>query len=216
MYHIPHFKAVDNTEVLAFMKAHPFIVLCGISAAGQPVASHIPVLIEERDGILFLLGHTMKKQDHTLAFQSNPSVLAVFSGPHSYVSASWYTDPKTASTWNYQAVHAQGTLRFLDDDGLHDLLSRLTRHFEGRDDSPSLVHQLDESYVRNMMKAITAFEIEVTEIKHVFKMSQNRNEASYDNIIRHLQKGSPEDKLVGELMYERKGKVFPTGDAEPI
>ena len=50
----------------------------------------------------------------------------------------------------------------------------------------------------------------------VVQNGQNRNEASYDNIIRHLQKGSPEDKLVGELMYERKGKVFPTGDAEPI
>ena len=85
MYHIPHFKAVDNAEVIAFMKAHPFIILCGISAAGQLVASHIPVLIEERDGKLYLLGHSMKKQDHTLAFQHNPSVMAIFSGAHSYV-----------------------------------------------------------------------------------------------------------------------------------
>jgi transcriptional regulator len=216
MYDLPHFKAVNNAEVLAFMKAHPFIILCGISAAGQPVASHIPVLIEERDGHLYLLGHTMKKQDHTSAFQNNPSVLAIFSGAHSYVSASWYTDPKTASTWNYQAVHAHGSLHFLDDDGLFDFLSRLTRHFEGREDSPSLVHQLDETYVRNMMKAITAFEIEVTEIKHVFKMSQNRNEAGYDNIINHLQKGSAEDMRVAEIMSKRKEKVFPNGDAEPI
>ena len=65
MYNVPHFKTADNQEITAFMHAHPFIILCGTDAERKPVATHIPVLIEERDGRLFLLAHAMRKQEHT-------------------------------------------------------------------------------------------------------------------------------------------------------
>lgn len=154
MYNVPHFKTSDQQEVMAFMHAHPFVMLCGVAENNTPVVTHVPVLIEQRGDKIFLLAHVMRKQDHTKAFEANPSVMAVFYGAHTYVSASWYENKQTASTWNYQTVHARGVLRFLDADGLHNILTRLTASFEQNPDSPSLVHRMDEAYVSNMMKEI--------------------------------------------------------------
>ena len=162
MYNIPYFKASGDEDVIAFMHTHPFILLCGTDAGGKPVATHIPVLVEERDSKIFLLGHTMRKQQHTNAFDIHPDVLAVFHGPHTYVSAGWYENKQTAGTWNYQAVHAKGVLSFKDDKALFDLLVKLTEQFENNHHSPALVQQMDEAYVTSMMKAIVALEIEVT------------------------------------------------------
>ncbi len=203
MYNVPYFKASGNSEVIAFMREHPFIILCGCDATGLPVATHIPVLFEERDDKLFLLAHVMRKQEHTNAFQSNQNVLAIFHGPHTYVSASWYENKKIASTWNYQAVHAKGILRFLDDAGLHNVLTRLTEKFENNSHSSSLVQKMDEAYVHKMMQAITAFEIEIISLEHVFKLSQNRDEKSYENIIQHLSGLDSDAKAIAETMQRK-------------
>ena len=209
MYNIPHFKASNQEEVIAFMKQHPFIVLCGTNAEGEPVATHIPALVEEREDKLFLLAHIMRKQEHTKAFETNPNVLAIFSGAHTYVSASWYENKQVASTWNYQAVHVKGILKFLDEEGLHKMLARLTNHFENDPYSPAAVHNMDENYVRNMMKAIVAFEIEITSIEHVFKLSQNRDEKSYENIINHLKEQDADGSKIATEMKDRKNQIFP-------
>jgi transcriptional regulator len=196
--------------VTAFMRQHPFIFLCGADEEGNPVATQIPVLLEERGDKLFLLAHVMRKQDHTKAFEKNPNVLAIFFGAHTYVSASWYENKQSASTWNYQAVHARGILNFLDDKGLLTVLTRLTKTFEQNPDSPSLVHRMDETYVSNMMKAIVAFEIEVTDLQHVFKLSQNRDAKSYENIIEQLGSKDADAKTIADTMRERKSKVYPS------
>jgi transcriptional regulator len=154
----------------------------------MPVATHLPVLFEERDGKIFLLAHAMRKQNHTIAFTQNPNVLAIFSDEHAYISASWYETKNIASTWNYKAVHAKGVVKFLDDKGLYDVLVKLTNRFEGTTESPAAVKQMDEKYVADNMKAIVAFEIELTDIQHVFKLSQNRNEADKASIVEALNK----------------------------
>lgn len=208
MYNLPHFKAADNKEVIEFMHAHPFITLCGCDANNSPVATHVPVLFEERNEKIFLQAHIMRNQKHTLAFEQNKNVLAIFSGAHTYVSASWYVEKNIGSTWNYQAVHAKGILDFKDENYLHDLLTRLTEKFENNPHSPSLVSKLDDSYVSNMMKAIVGFEIEITSIEHVFKLSQNRDAKSYENIMEHLNKGDADAKQVASTMHERQEKIF--------
>jgi transcriptional regulator len=210
MYNVPHFKASDQKEIIDFMHAHPFIVLCGCDAAGKPVATHVPCLIEERDDKVFLRAHVMRKQQHTKAFAENPNVLAIFHGAHTYVSASWYENKQTAGTWNYQAVHAKGILKFSDEQALRDLLMNLTERFENDPHSPSLVQNMDESYVTNMIKAIIAFEIEVTEIEHIFKLSQNKDEKSYENIIEELNNQDEDAKTIAATMKERQQKVFPS------
>jgi len=208
MYNIPYFKASDQKEVIAFMHDHPFIILCGADNSGQPVASHIPVLFEERENKLFLRAHVMKKQDHTNAFHENQHVLAIFYGPHTYVSASWYENKHTASTWNYQAVHAKGILHFLGEDDLREVLTSLTEKFENNPHSPALVQKMDDEYVRKMMQAIIAFEIEIISVEHVFKLSQNRDEKSYHNIIQQLDERDAEGKYIAEEMKERHGGLF--------
>ncbi len=202
MYNIPYFKAKNEKEVIDFMHHHPFITLTGVDANSQPVATHIPVLIEEHEEKLFLIGHMKKQTDHYKAFIQNSNVLAIFSGYHSYVSASWYKDQKQASTWNYLAVHAKGKLKFLNNAALLNILQRTTAHFENNASSPSLVEHLSSDYVNKLMKAIIAFEIEITEIGHIFKMSQNRDRESYANIITELSKGDVEAKQVALIMKQ--------------
>ena len=203
MYNVPYFKASDQKEVVAFMHAHPFIILCGADENGQPVATHVPTLLEEKDDKLFIQAHVMRKQEHTNAFHNNQKVLAIFYGPHTYVSASWYENKQIASTWNYQAVHAKGILRFLDEQGLLTVLTRLTEKFENDPHSPSLVQKMDEEYIRKMMQAIVAFEIEVVAIDHVFKLSQNRDEKSYHNIIEKLSGANEDSKSIADEMEKR-------------
>lgn len=204
MYSLPYFKAENEKEVIDFMHQHPFITLTGVDSNSQPVATHVPVLIEERQGKLFLLGHIMKQTDHHKAYTQNTNVLAIFTGPHTYVSASWYKDQKQAGTWNYLAVHAKGKLLFLNEDALLDILKRITAHFENNPSSPSLFEHLAPEYINRLAKAIIAFEIEVTEIAHVFKMSQNRDKESYQNIVENLQKGDYEAQSVAAIMEKNK------------
>jgi transcriptional regulator len=195
MYDLTHFKATNQEEVIAFMKAHPFVVLCGIDASGKPVATHVPVLLVEKENKLFLQAHIMRKQLHTIAFETNQHVLAIFHGAHTYVSAQMYEPQNVASTWNYSAVHASGEIRFMDDAGLLALLTSLTAHFENNPHSPASMDKLDENYVSNHMKAIVGFEIEVTDLQHVFKWSQNKDEATKANITKGLEKGNTNDQL---------------------
>jgi len=202
MYDIPYFKADHPEEVLLYMRAHPFALICGSDESGKPVATQIPFLFEQRQDKLFLQGHFMKKQDHTNAFLHNPNALVVFSGAHTYVSASWYEKKQIASTWNYQSVQAGGLIRFQDNDFLHRLLTRLTETFESPG-SPSLVQHMDPAYVQQMMQAIIAFEMEVLTVRHVFKLSQNRDRKSHANIISELRNQGENAREIARAMDEK-------------
>lgn len=208
MYDLPYFKEQDPAIVMQFIREHPFAFLCGVDAEQKPVATQIPVFIDEREGKLFLSGHMMRNTDHHKAFLQNDNVLAVFSGAHTYVSASWYSNKQQGSTWNYRSVHAKGIVRFLDEQALLDVLKRTTNHFENDPHSGANFEDLPKEYVDKMAKAIVAFEVEVVEMDHVFKLSQNRDEKSYDNIIGKLDEQGGDAKSVSDLMKERKHKVF--------
>lgn len=187
-----------------FIKQNPFAILCGCDAGNKPVATHIPFLVEEREGQLFLLGHIMRKTDHHKAFEQNPEALVIFNGPHSYISASWYTNPQTASTWNYITVHARGAVRFTDETALLDILTRTTALFENNPDSPALVEKMPEAYVSSLSKAIVGFEIAVTQLDNLFKLSQNRDAASYKNIIGRLrEQGTADAGRIADEMEKR-------------
>ncbi|HMO34153.1 MAG TPA: FMN-binding negative transcriptional regulator [Lacibacter sp.] len=204
MYDVPYFKATDPAELRAFMQAHPFALLAGVNANRQPVATQVPVFTDERDGRLFITGHIQRKTDHHRAFEQHPDALLVFTGPHAYVSASWYSDPQQASTWNYMSVHARGRLRFLNEEELLRLLERTTAHFENNPHSPAGFHHLPPAYVQQHMKAIVAFEVQVQQLEHVFKLSQNRDRQSYDTIIDRLQEQGGEAAQLATAMQRLK------------
>jgi transcriptional regulator len=208
MYNLPHYKEPDEKVIIEFVKQHPFAMLIGVDDDSKPVATQVPVFIDERNGQLFLTGHIQRKTDHHIAFEQNPNVLVVFTGAHTYVSASWYENKQQASTWNYMSVHAKGILRFLSTQELYEVLKRTTHHFENDPHSPSLVEKLNDEYVQSNMKAIVAFEVEVKELNHVFKLSQNRDEKSYDHITDELKKKGSDAKKIAEVMEQRKNKVF--------
>lgn len=200
MYTLPYFKEKDPLKIIAFMRAHPFAMLCGADEKGRPVVTQVPVFIDQREGKLFLSGHIMRNTDHHTAFEKNKQALAVFTGAHTYVSASWYQDPKQASTWNYLSVHARGTIQFTDEAALINILKRTTDHFENDPDSPAAFNQLSPEYVSRLSKAIVAFEILVEDVDHVFKLSQNRDDTSYQNIIEKLSQGDANAKVIAEEM----------------
>ena len=210
MYNLPYYKEKDAAVVLAFMKKYPFAMLMGVDAEQKPVATQIPFLFVEKDGQLYLRGHIMKGNDHHKAFEANKNVLAVFTGPHTYVSASWYSNQKQASTWNYMSVHAQGEMRFLEDNELLNMLDEITAYYENDPSSPSLYKELPEEYVMRLTKAIIAFEIKVTSIDHVFKLSQNRDKQSFDTILDKLQGGDADAQAIAVEMHKRKGQLFPS------
>jgi transcriptional regulator len=209
MYNIPYFKEKDHAVVLQFMKEHPFALLIG-THHNRPEATQVPLLIVEREGRLFLQGHLMRNTDHHKALAANSQVLCVFTGAHSYVSASWYTDPKVASTWNYMSVHARGMISFLDEAALLDILERTTAYFESNPDSPASYHNLSQEYVQRLASAIIAFEVEVKELDHVFKLSQNRNKESYQQITDQLHKGDAGAQEIADEMNRRAEGLFGT------
>jgi len=136
-------------------------------------------------------------------------VLCVFTGHHTYVSASWYSNPSQASTWNYMSVHVKGQLRFLDQQGLLDVLKKTSLHFENNNrQSPTAFDNLSPEYTSRLMKAIIAFEVEVEEIDHVFKLSQDRDKESYQHIIRKLELQDDDGKTIAMEMKKRENQLF--------
>lgn len=210
MYSLPYFKEKDAAVVLEFMKKHPFITLTGSDLEGNPVATHVPVLFRSKGDSIVLRGHMMKNTTHHKAFVNNPKVLAIFNGPNTYVSASWYTDPLQGSTWNYMTVHAHGRLNFLDEASLVEVLNETTALFENDPESPALFPKIPDEYVQRMIKAIVAFEIEITEMDNVFKLSQNRDEKSFNKIVERLQQGDHDSKEIAVEMLARVSQLYNT------
>jgi transcriptional regulator len=213
MYHFSYFKEKDKDRLLQFFGDYPFAFLTGSFNSGKQVATQIPVLTELRDGELYLQGHIMRNTDHHKAFMENSQALLVFTGPNAYVSASWYSNPQIGSTWNYMSIHIAGELKFLSDEGLVALMKRTTLHFEKNNTaSPTFFDNLPKEFLSKMLPAIVGFEIKVSTIENVFKLSQNRDEKSYLNIIEQLEGKGGNSALVAVEMKKRKEELFPTGE----
>jgi transcriptional regulator len=197
---------------LDFIEKNPFAFLTGSNLLGAQVATQIPILFEERNGELFLQGHIMRNTDHHKAFVENPNALVVFTGPSTYVSASWYSNSQMGSTWNYMSVHISGQMNFMSSDELIQLMRKFTLKFEnGNTESLTIYDNLPEQYLSKMMPAITGFEIKAKKIENVFKLSQNRDEKSYLNIISQLEKQGGNSALIALEMKKRKAELFPEG-----
>ncbi len=208
MYNLPIFKELDQTEIMEFLHQRPFALITCQGVDGKPVATQVPVLFDVRDGKLILTGHVMRGTDHWHGFTANPDVLVVFTGPNCHVCASWYSNKNSGGTWNYMSVHARGTLTFLDQSALPEVLRRLTNQFENDPESGANFEDLADDYVAKMLPAIQAFEITVTDLDAVFKLSQNRDAESYDNIISMLSERGGDSKTIAEELTKRRSKLF--------
>lgn len=212
MYHFSYFKEKDRATIIDFMHKHPFAFVTGSFHDGRQVATQVPLLIEERDGELVLQGHFMRNTDHHKAFIENPNALIVFTGPSAYVSASWYSNPQIGSTWNYMSVHVTGQMTFMSHEQLIQLMKKLTLHFEKENAaSPTIYDNLPDTFLDKMMPAIVGFEVKAQKLENVFKLSQNRDPQSYDNIIMQLEQLGGESMLIAQEMKNRRGELFAEG-----
>ncbi|MGB4819983.1 MAG: FMN-binding negative transcriptional regulator [Saprospiraceae bacterium] len=212
MYNLTYFKEKEKQTLVKFMEDNRFAFMTGSFLSGIQVATQIPVLLEERNGELYLQGHIMRNTDHHKAFVENPNALLVFTGPNCYVSASWYSNPQVGSTWNYMSVHVGGQVSFMTNEELIQFMRKLTLKMEkGNKQSLTFIDNLPEQYVDKMMPAIVGFEIRAEKMENVFKLSQNRDEKSYLNIISKLEEQGGSSALIAEEMIKRKAELFPTG-----
>lgn len=212
MYNFSYFKEKDQQVILDFIEQYPLAFLTGSFLSGEQVATQVPVILVEKEGELYLQGHIMRNTDHHKALMENPNALLVFTGPNCYVSASWYSNPQIGSSWNYMSVQVKGKIRFMSPEELVEFMRRFTLKFEkGNPESPTIFDNLSAEYTGKMMPAIAGFEIKADKLENVFKLSQNRDEVSYDNIISRLEAiGGDSARIAGE-MRKRRAQLFPPG-----
>jgi transcriptional regulator len=186
MYIPELYKNENEEEITTFLRNNSFGILVNL-LDGQLWATHIPLELEQNEsGKKLLCGHISKDNPQWKGFQSNADILAIFSGPHSYISSSWY-EKENVPTWNYIAVHVYGKIKIIEGDDVIASLKRLTDKYEQNSKNPVRLEDLSEKTMRQVA-GIVAFEIEIDRIEAVKKMSQNRNERDYSNIVSELEK----------------------------
>jgi len=205
VYLPPAFTEARPEVLVAHIERHDFGLLVSHGAAGL-VASHIPFLVERHDEELHLLGHLARPNPQVEDLSVSREVLAIFSGPHAYISPSWYADGPSVPTWNYVDVHAYGRLQLVeDDDCLGRLLRRLSDRHEAGNPAPWRMRDLPEAYLAGMLKGIIGLDITVTRLEGKFKLSQNRPAVDRPRVIAALERCSDDDALgVAALMRERE------------
>ena len=176
MYQPTHFQQTDPEQLTALMQAHPLATLVRVQD-GVLTADHVPMIYEPDTGAGTLRGHIARANP---LWRHGGPVMAVFQGVQAYVSPSWYPSKaathKVVPTWNYQVVHAHGTLRAVEDrDWLHALVSRLTGRHEGGRTVPWGVDDAPADFVEQLLRAIVGIEISVMRLEGKWKLSQNRS-----------------------------------------
>ena len=199
MYIPSTYKVSDSAELHSLMKKHSFATLI-TQGAGGIIATHLPLLLDAdagRHGTLF--GHMAMANPQWRDVTGE--ALAIFSGPHAYVSPTWYESPGTVPTWNYVAVHAYGAFELVQDrDGLHDILTRSVSVYERRMATP-WSYDIADSDFDVMLKAIVGFRIEVSRLEGKAKLSQNHSEERRRKVIRALEAQAEENpQAIAELM----------------
>lgn len=203
MYIPELYKNENREEIENFIHQNGFAILVN-QTQGKLWATHTPLLLETReDGKLILTGHISKANPQALSFNDNDEVLAIFSGAHTYISSSWY-DHENVPTWNYLAVHVYGKVRVYNHEEALDFLKKLVDKYEAKSKNPIRVENLSEKTMREA-RGIVAFEIEITNLEAQKKLSQNRDDKNYRNIITELKKTKENQALaVAEAMKKNR------------
>ncbi len=211
MYVPKHFAEDDVGALHALMRAHAFALLTTARLGEAPVATHLPLVLDESRGKYgTLIGHVARANPHWRAFDGKTPALAVFSGPHAYVSARWYGGVRQVPTWNYVAVHAAGLPRALDDPAqAFGLLRDLMRQHEkalpdparGLGKGPRELADIPFAHLDKLLRGIVAFELPIDVLEGKRKLSQNKKPAERSALIEGLRAtGEPSALAIAELM----------------
>ena len=205
VYLPPAFTEARSEVLIEHIDRHDFGLLMSHGADGL-IASHIPFLVTHDRDELHLHGHLARPNPQVGHLARGDEVLAIFHGPHAYVSPSWYTSGPSVPTWNYADVHAYGIVRLVEDaDWLRQLLRRLSERHEARNPVPWQMQDLPETYLEGMLRGIVGFDIAVTRLEGKYKLSQNRPAADRPRVVAALEAQSDADaRAVARLMRERE------------
>lgn len=194
MYIPGHFKQHNIEEVRSFLKKNSFGILIS-QVSGKPWATHIPLELEVNgEGKEVLVGHLSRGNRQWKEFEMNEEVLAIFNGPHTYISSSWY-DHENVPTWNYIAVHVYGKIRTIEGEELLASLKRLVDKYEARSQYPITVERMSRKFLESELKGIVGFELIITDIQAAYKLSQNRDAKNKTQIISELENRGDTDSL---------------------
>ena len=192
-----HFKNTNVDEVKDFLRQHSFGIL--VSHTGEKLwGTHIPLELT-KDG-KSLHGHISKGNPQWKNFKNDKEVMAIFSGPHTYISSSWY-DHENVPTWNYIAVHVYGKVRLIEGEELYRSLKNLLDKYEIDSTHPVSMESMTPEYVRKSLQGLVGFEIMITNIEAAYKLSQNRDQKNHENIIHELERRKDHEShlIAGEM-----------------
>jgi transcriptional regulator len=213
MYTPSSFAESQPDVIFDFIAGHPLGALVTSSGSGELFATHLPWLVDRTRGEHGALrGHIARANPHHRSFRGaeDAEALVIFSDNDAYIRPGWYASKsehgRVVPTWNYVAVHAYGTLRFIDDPViLRELVESLTaRHETPRPDSWHVTDAPDD-YVRQQLKAIVGVELQITRLEGKWKMSQNRPGADIDGVVRGLgESPNASDRAVADVVAQRR------------
>lgn len=187
MYTPGSFEFSNDADKIAFMKRYSFATVI-TNKKGLPIATHLPLVVEESHGKILLSGHFAKANEQAHLIASNIS-LVIFSEPHAYISPQHYNKRESVPTWDYIAVHAYGTCRILEQQ--EEKMMALEKMINNYEPAYQLQWQgLPEKFKHGMLNGIVAFEITVTELQAQQKLSQNKSKEERERIIQQLEKSS--------------------------
>ncbi|HSE76819.1 MAG TPA: FMN-binding negative transcriptional regulator [Alphaproteobacteria bacterium] len=200
--YVPDAFAETNTAVLHdLIESYSFGAL--VTGGGdEPYATHVPFLLDrERGAHGTLITHLSRGNPHWRQI-ADAMALVIFSGPHGYVSPSWYEVHPAVPTWNYAAVHAYGRVRLIEDPAkLEALVKRLVRTHEGGRADAWSTDGLPPAFMTGMLRGIVGLEIPVERLEGKFKLSQNRKTVDRKRVIARLAGSSSEsERELAEFM----------------
>jgi transcriptional regulator len=201
MIYLPqHFHETGLDALQALIESNSFATLISPDA-DDPLITHLPLLLDRERGVYgTLVGHFARANPHWQRLQERPAVIAIFHGPHGYVSPAWYGAHPSVPTWNYAVVHAAGRARLLHDPpALEDITRRLVHTFESPRATPWRL-DLPANFHQQMLRAIVGFEIDIERLSGKFKLSQNRTVDDRRRVIAALEGGGAADAELAALM----------------
>ena len=197
-----HYRERGATELFDAMRAHAFATIVSAGADGAPTATWIQFLVEGEPERPVIFGHLARANPQWTSWHPATPLLALFQGPHHYVSPSWYASSPNVPTWNYLAVQVRGRPRVLEDPlEVEAMLDRLVAQFEvGREPAWQLREQ-PADYRARMARGIVAFELLIDEITGAFKLSQSKSAADRAGALAGLERCTGDDAAaIAQLM----------------
>ena len=202
MYIPKYFKVTDINEIWDFIQTNSFGTLV-TTKQGTPIATHLPLALNKQGDDYYITGHMAYGNPQWKTFETCGDVLVMFQGPNAYISPSWYSH-ENVPTWNYQAIHMYGEASILEKYELIESLTVMLEKYEKHRENPVLWDELSSQLLESELKGIVGFKIKLGEIQAAYKLSQNRNETDYSNIIDKLQnEGNPNSEKMAESMKKR-------------